>query len=182
VRGAEGIQVVAVLALAGVATGAGLGLLVGLVWALTGAAPLGEWPAAAVALTAVAADVVARLTGRLRPLALGRQVPQLWGRLFGARTTALLYGARLGVGPLTILTTWTWWAALAVGASLGPWPSAAVGAAFALTRTVTMVAAVAGTREGPGMSTRIGAISTMEPVVAWATMVVVGVSGGWVAW
>jgi hypothetical protein len=73
-------------------------------------------------------------------------VPQAWGRIFGARAVAVLYGARLGVGPLTILRTWLWWAALVVGASAGPWWSAATGAAFGLVRTLAML--VAGTRAG----------------------------------
>lgn len=172
---------VAILALSGAATGAAVGLVAALVWAAVGAGPLGGLPAGAIAVAAVVADVAARVGGHPRPLAVHRQVPQVWGRIFGSRTVALLYGARLGVGPLTILTTWTWWAALVVGASLGPWPSAAVGAAYALTRTLTMVIAVVGAGAG-GMSARIAAITRMEPVVAWATMVVVGLTGGVVAW
>lgn len=174
---------VAILALAGTATGGGLGLAAGGAWAVAGLGPLGERTAALIAVVAVVADAAFRLLGHPRPLAIGRQVPQLWGRIFGSRTTALLYGARLGIGPLTILTTWTWWAALVVGASLGPWSSAAVGTAFAVGRTVTMVAAVAGLRAGATMSARLSTITRTERPVAWATMVVVGTMAGTVvAW
>ncbi|HUF32581.1 MAG TPA: hypothetical protein VMN58_05155 [Acidimicrobiales bacterium] len=182
-RGAEGVWVVAVLALAGVATGGLVGLALGAAWAGAGGEPLPPAGAAAAAGVAVVADLAHRTTGRLRPLAVGRQVPQAWGRLFGPGTAALLYGARLGVGPLTILTSWTWWAMLLVAASLGPWASAATGAAFAVARVTTMVVVVAGARSGPAMGRRMAALRHREPVVAWATMGVVGMVGiGALAW
>lgn len=77
----------------------------------------------------------------LPPLSVRRQVPQLWGRIFSARTTALLYGARLGAGPLTILRTWWWWAAFVLGALAGVWWSVLAGVVFGLARVVVMVAA-----------------------------------------
>lgn len=163
-RGAEGIVVTGWLASSGALTGGLVGFAAGLV--------VPELPTAVVlALAAVA--LVLDLAGRPRPLAVRRQVPQLYGRWYGARTVAALYGARLGVGPLTILATWTWWAALVVGASLGPWLSAAVGATFALARTATMLGAVAGTRTGTAMSARIAAVRRARPVVAWITTVAV---------
>lgn len=67
-----------------------------------------------------------------------RQVPQYWGRIFPPRTVAVLYGARLGVGPLTILPTWLWWAATAIAVSRRPWAGAAAGVAFAVSRVITM--------------------------------------------
>ena len=90
--------------------------------------------------------VVAAVLDALRvpTLAVRKQVPQYWGRIFPPRTVAVLYGARLGVGPLTLLPTWLWWAAIVIGASRGPWVGAATGATFAVARTITMW--VAGTR------------------------------------
>ena len=90
--------------------------------------------------------VVAAVLDALRvpTLAVRKQVPQYWGRIFPPRTVAVLYGARLGVGPLTLLPTWLWWAAIVIGASRGPWVGAATGATFAVARTITMW--LAGTR------------------------------------
>ena len=136
-RGATRIQVITVQALAGAATAGALGLLLGSVWPW--ATPW--WLAVVAALL----DVL-----RVRPPAVRKQVPAYWGRIFDPRTVALLYGARLGIGPLTILPTWLWWAALLVGAAQGPWPSALVGATFAITRTITSWAAgEVTTRRGP---------------------------------
>ena len=163
---------VGLLTAAGVASAAVVGLLAGIVWVATGAGALTTGAASALAVGAVLLDAAARRAGRPRPPAVRRQVPQLWGRLFGPGVVAVLYGSRLGVGPLTILTTWTWWAALLVGASLGPWPSAAVGAAFAISRTVTMLVAVAGTRTGPAMATRLSGVRRAQPVVSWVTALV----------
>ena len=163
---------VGLLTATGVASAAAVGLLAGIVWAATGAGALSTGAASVLAVGAVLLDVAARRLGRPRPLAVHRQVPQLWGRLFGPGVVAVLYGSRLGVGPLTILTTWTWWAALLVGASLGPWPSAAVGAAFAISRTVTMLVAVAGTRTGPAMATRVARVRRAQPLVSWVTALV----------
>ena len=168
-RGAEGIVVTGLLALSGALTGAGVGFAAGVAWAVTGLPEAPALVAAGLAAAALGLDAL----GRPRPLAVRRQVPQLYGRWFGARTVAVLYGARLGVGPLTILATWTWWAAFVTGASLGPWPSAALGAVFALARTAAMLAAVAGTRTGTAMSARIAAVGRARPAVAWATAVLV---------
>jgi hypothetical protein len=125
------IQVNLLLALSGALSGALVGFALGLV-------PLPDVTPA----VAVAAAVLDAL--RVPTLAVRRQVPQYWGRIFPPRTVAVLYGARLGVGPLTLLPTWLWWAAMLVGASRGPWIGAAAGATFAIVRTLTMWSA--GTR------------------------------------
>jgi hypothetical protein len=137
VRGAIRFQVIAIQALAGAATAGALGLAVGAAW---------QWDTPWwLALVGALLDVL-----RVRPPSVRAQVPAYWGRIFDARTVALLYGARLGIGPLTILPTWLWWAALLLGASEGPWPSALVGATFAVTRTLTSWAAgEVTTRTGP---------------------------------
>ena len=125
------MQVLSLLALSGATSGALVGFAMGL-------APLPDAPTW-LAIVAAVLDAL-----RVPTLAVRRQVPQYWGRIFPPRTVAVLYGARLGVGPLTLLPTWLWWAALAIGSSRGPWLGAAAGATFAVVRTLTMWAA--GTR------------------------------------
>jgi hypothetical protein len=146
--------VLVLLALAGAGTGALVGWGAGLVWLLSGL------PSASTGAALAAAGVVAALdgVGRWRPPSVRRQVPQLWGRIFGARTVAVLYGARLGVGPATILATWLWWGAAAVAAACGPWVGALVGATFALVRTAVTQLAVAGPAEGGAMSRRMAGV------------------------
>ena len=84
-------------------------------------------------------DVLALTTGRPKPLTGGRQVPQEWTRLLDPRVVAMLFGARLGVGPLTILSTWSWWSFTIGAALLGVGSAALVGATFGFVRlTVTV--------------------------------------------
>src|SRR5688572_29080255 len=122
------IQVNGLLALSGALSGALVGFALGLV-------PMPDAPYW-LAIVAAVLDAL-----RVPTLAVRKQVPQYWGRIFQPRIVAVLYGARLGVGPLTLLPTWLWWAALVVGASRGPWVGAATGATFAIVRTLTMWAA-----------------------------------------
>lgn len=172
VRGAEGMQVALLLAGSGALSGAAAGLVAGVVWAGVGLGRVSPGLTAVVTALAVSADVIAARRGGPRPLAVQRQVPQAWGRLFGARLAATLYGTRLGIGPLTILRTWTWWAALVVGASLGPWPSAAVGATFALARTATTLVVTGRTTDGVAMRRRMTTLRHAEPGVFAATAAV----------
>jgi hypothetical protein len=79
-------------------------------------------------------------TGWPDPPNSGRQVPREWSRLFDPRVTAALYGARLGVGPLTMLSTWTWWSVTIAAALLGPVAAVLVGTAFGFVRLATTVA------------------------------------------
>ncbi len=90
----------------------------------------------AVVALGVALDACHLVTGRFHPPAIGRQVPREWGRLLPPPVTGLLYGARLGVGPLTILSTWLWWSALLAAALIGVWPAVAVSVWFATWRIV----------------------------------------------
>ena len=78
--------------------------------------------------------------GRPSPPTSGRQVPREWGKLFDARIVALLYGARLGVGPLTILSTWTWWSFTIAAALIGPGTGALAGAVFGFVRLMVTIA------------------------------------------
>ena len=169
VRGADGVRVALLLGASGALTGGLVGLVAGSTWRMAGFERLGAVATGLLVVAAVTADLAATRSPRLRPLAVRRQVPEAWGRLFGPRLTATLYGARLGVGPLTILRTWTWWAALLVGASLGPWPSAAAGAAFALTRTLTMLLAGRGASSGLVMRDRMAVLIGAEAAVRAGT-------------
>jgi hypothetical protein len=135
VRGRQRAQVVAVLATSATATGALAGFVLGVVLGV-----LARWAGLVVV---VAAAVLLDLVG-IRPLAVGRQVPRTWTRAFSLSMAAFLYGARLGVGPLTVLNTWLWWGMAAVGAAAGVWWSTAVGALFGLTRILVMVTATRG--------------------------------------
>lgn len=113
------------------------------------------------------ADLALALRGWPRPPSVRRQVPQEWSRLFAPRTVALLYGARLGVGPLTILNTWVWWGALVAAALIGPATTALAGGLFGLTRTgVSLVASEWGR---PAMPERMGALRRRERHAALAT-------------
>ncbi|MEA3075466.1 MAG: hypothetical protein QOF60_374 [Actinomycetota bacterium] len=141
VRGRERFLVVVLLSSTAALTGALAGFFAGVAWSVAG----GGVVTVAACVVAVVGTLVLDVS-RLPPVSVRRQVPQAWGRLFGPPTVAVLYGARLGVGPLTILRTWLWWAALIVGASAGVWWSVAVGALFGLSRVVVML--VAGTRAG----------------------------------
>jgi hypothetical protein len=131
VGGRERFVVGSLLALSSAVTGALTGFAAGVVWTVATLPELGRGAAAAVVVAAAAADLLG-----IRPPSSGRQVPREWSRVFPLRTVAVLYGSRLGVAPLTILNTWMWWAALVVGASLGPWTSVLVGLTFGSTRGV----------------------------------------------
>ena len=170
----------ALLTVTGMLTGGLVGFALGVPWAALSLPPASPVVAGALAAAAVVADLVARRTGRLRPPAIRKQVPLAWGRLLGVRTAALLYGARLGVGPLTILPTWLWWAATAVTVTLGPWWAAAAGALFHLTRTVTMVTAVWGAERS--MSERMALVRRGDAPVATAIAVAVGAWLAVMAW
>lgn len=142
VRGLRRIAVLGVLTIAGVLTGALVGGLVGLAlgWLPEPSAPV---LAVVIGLTALL-DVVGPSA-----LAVGRQVPLEWGRWFSAPTAAALYGARLGVGPLTILTSWTWWTATLLAGTAGPLVGAIAGAVFHVTRVLVMIVGVSGAADAP---------------------------------
>ena len=169
VRGLRRILVLSILTLSGVMTAAVAGLAAGFA--------LG-WmpdPSPVVVALVVAAAGLADLS-RLHPVDLGRQVPSEWGRYFSETTTAALYGARLGVGPLTILTSWTWWAGLILAGLHGPLVGAAVAGVFHLVRVLVMLVGVAGsTRSGPRRSALIARLDRPVALLASAaTLVVAG--------
>lgn len=168
VRGTQRIRVVVLLVLAGVVTGGASAAVLGALWHTLDLPRASVGVAAAIALVAVALDAA-----HVRPLDVRRQVPQLWGRLFSPETVAVLYGARLGVGPLTILTSWLWWAAIAVAVTLGPLAAAVVGASFHLARVVTMLAATAGAQSR--MPDRIASVQRRERRISGAVIALAAV-------
>ncbi len=158
-----------ILTLSGTTTAAATGLAAGL--ALGWLAD----PQSSVIALVVAAAGLADLS-RFHPWDVGRQVPSEWGRFFSEPTTAALYGARLGVGPLTILTSWTWWAGLFLAGLHGPLVAAGVASVFHVVRVVVMVVGVAGsTRSGPRRSALIARLDRPVALLASAaTLVVAG--------
>jgi hypothetical protein len=117
---------------------------------------------------ATALEVSWTCTGRPTPWSVRRQVPQAWSRLFGPATVAVLYGARLGIGPATILATWWWWAATSVSVAAGPGPAAAVGATFGVVRVLVMHLAVVRipvSTAGSAMSARLRRVRQLERTV-----------------
>ena len=110
---------------------------------------------------------MALAVGRPRPPALGRQVPREWGRWLAPGVVAVLYGARLGIGPSTVLSTWTWWSVTVAGALLGPGPAVAAGAGFGLVRmVVTIVVSARLARRRTG----IGSGAVGRPRTGWVAV------------
>ena len=162
------------MTVAGVVSGATVGVLAGLA--------LGWLPDPSPSVVAGVAAMAAMLDAGWRwvpePVDLGRQVPLAWGRLFSPPVSAGLYGARLGVGPTTILTSWTWWAAVGLAAANGPATGALVGAVFHFARVVTMLVA---TSRGAGPA-EMDRLDRMDRPSRWAgvlvtAMVAVGAVG-----
>ncbi|MEM8923296.1 MAG: hypothetical protein AAGD35_07310 [Actinomycetota bacterium] len=185
VRGRTRHHVASILVVAATVSGAVAGLVAAVIvaivrWALAPllvGGPLGPsavadgaslGPTAILVAVAVAADLAVLTIGRPTPLAVGRQVPQAWGRLLAPPVVAALYGARLGVGPLTVLSTWTWWAVTVASAMSGPLPAMVVGATFGLVR-MAVVVAVSATTTADGASARFGGLQRLARP-GWATL------------
>jgi hypothetical protein len=156
------------------ATAGGAGAAVALLAALVARAAGGHAPGRAAVAVVLGAALVLELAwsfgGRPAPWSVRRQVPQVWSRLFGPATVAVLYGLRLGIGPATILATWWWWAATVVSVPAGPGPAALVGATFGVTRVVVMHVAVARLRAPAPARARPGAAATAAAVAAGSPM------------
>lgn len=163
VGGARKARVAVLLVVAGVGSATLLGYVLALPWLALGLPAASPVVLAVVVVLAVAADVLAARTGQPRPTAVSSQVPREWQSLFAPETVAVLFGARLGIGPLTLLPTWLWWAVVGLGLTLGPGASALAGVAFALTRSVVMlVLSEVGRR---AMARRMATVRRAEPLV-----------------
>ena len=141
VRGQRKTLVGGLFVSAGTLSGALLGFVAALPFLILSSP--GPRIVAVIASIGVGLDLIRLATGRPSPPTSGRQVPQEWGRLLGPEAVAVLYGARLGIGPLTILSTWTWWSVLIAASLVGPGTGAAVGAGFGFVRLMVTVAASA---------------------------------------
>ncbi|MEM7339038.1 MAG: hypothetical protein AAF467_10350 [Actinomycetota bacterium] len=132
-------------ALAGFAIAVVLGVVMAAVSATTGVdvAAASPVPAAIMVAVGLMLDGARALLGRPTPWSVGRQVPVEWGRWFAPPVVAVLYGARLGVGPLTMLSTWGWWSALIAAAAIGPVVAVGAGALFGAVRIMVLLAASA---------------------------------------
>src|SRR5690606_3121341 len=106
-------------------------------------------------------DELARRWSAFKPWAVGRQVPREWGIIFPPEAVSVLYGLRLGIAPLTIVASWTWWVAIVAGAFYGPWLSALVGATFGITRIVVSEMSTARTTTAT-MATRMSKVRAIE--------------------
>jgi hypothetical protein len=168
VRGREKAVVAALLAATGIVTGSLVGFAAGVLWLAAPLPDAGPPFVTVVALAAVLADLAYLRLGRPRPWAVGKQVPIEWSSVFSPATVAVLYGGRLGVGPLTILPTWLWWAALLAGAAAGPWVSTLTGAAFAAVRAATMLGVAEHARHS--MAQRMAVLRSWEPATRALTL------------
>lgn len=155
-RGQRKAMIASLLVAAGAAAGALTGFGTGVAWSVTRLPALTPVAFSLLVVMAAVADAA-----RLRPPSSRRQVPRLWSELLDPRVVAVLYGARLGVGPLTILVTWLWWAAALAAASLGPGPATVAGAVFGATRLLVVVAASELLR--PAMPQRMARLRRAEP-------------------
>jgi hypothetical protein len=135
-------------------------------------------------LLAIGLDTAARIGLRwARPLAVFRQVPRNYGHRFGPWRAAVRYGLRMGFGPATILVSWVWWAAFAIGVMSGV-TSIVLGAlAFAVLRALTMAGMTIGVHDGVAMAVRSAAVSRVERgAQRAASIIVVAVSVFAIVW
>jgi hypothetical protein len=108
-------------------------------------------------------DLLSQRTRYFRPLAAHRQVPRQWGHAHGPWRSAARYGFRMGVGPATILSSWTWWSALVLCAS-GGLQSSVVGALiFSTFRFVSSTVATLGPSNGLEMAVRSKTLDAFAP-------------------
>lgn len=118
--------------------------------------------AVVLALTSIVLDRLRRSTGRLRPPAVHTQVPQWWGRRYGPWWAAARYGLRLGIGPATILNTWMWWAGVFIAVFSGPAWAVSATASFVCVRTIVMIGATFGPRDGVSMARRAQQLDRLQ--------------------
>ena len=138
--------------------------LVLLAWAWSAGAHVRAAPevAALLAFASVALDIAHRGGRGPRPFAVHTQVPQWWGHRYGPWWAAARFGLRLGLGPATILTTWTWWAGAMVAGSWGPRWAFLATAAFVCVRSIVSISATFGPRDGLAMAARSRRLDSVE--------------------
>ncbi len=131
----------------------------------------------AVLVAATVAELSWTLTGRPRPWAVNRQVPQSWGHQHGPWKAALRYGPRLAVGPATILTSWAWWAGLvvSVGSERSAWLWFSV--VFVVTRSVFTVTLAGNPSDGIEMAARMARIRSADTAARYLSVCVLVLLG-----
>jgi hypothetical protein len=112
----------------------------------------------------------------LRPLSVNRQVPQSWGHEHGPWKAALRYGMRLGVGPATMLNTWTWWAGAVLAAITSVTVSLVFATIFVCIRTFLTLAVPGSPQNGIELSARMQRWRTTGVRFAWIGLAALGVS------
>jgi sulfite exporter TauE/SafE len=161
-------------AVASVAAGALLGAVLGLVPAPGGRAPLVVL--AVICVAAAALDLRPTLLPTVR-----RQVNEDWLHTYRGWVYGAGFGAQLGLGVVTIVTTAAVYATLAAAALSGsPWAGAAIGAVFGLVRAlpalltwrVTTVARLA------ALSRRIDELATVARRSAVGALLAASVAAG----
>jgi hypothetical protein len=175
VHGGRRRRYVAAVALhvAGAALGAAaLGLVLGASGHLLG----GPWGALGAGLIALVATLYALREARVVSVpivALRRQVPEWWRTFFSPQTSALLYGASLGVGFGTFLSHGTLVVvAVAAALSADPVTGALLCAPFGVARALSAVAA--GARDARAAVGRLDDVAT-TPVARLANLAVLAV-------
>lgn len=118
-----------------------------------------------VCVAVAAVDMVYKRTGRPRPLALHRQVPLGWARRHGPWKGAARYAFRMGLGPATILVSWTWWGAFVLCAVSGVTAAAMGGLVFVVVRFVGSALSTAGVDNGTSMVLRARRLDAVAPSV-----------------
>ncbi len=118
--------------------------------------------------------------GHGRPWSVGTQVPSIWGHTYGPWKAGLRYGLRLGVGPATILTSWTWWGAMAITATSQDLRTAiAIAAVFVIVRSTLTMGVGSGVSNGVEMAKRMQLVIRAERCVTLALtslMIAVGMA------
>jgi hypothetical protein len=107
-------------------------------------------------------------TKRLRPVAVRTQVPQGWGHQHGPWKAALRYGPRLGVGPATLLNTWSWWGGAILSALLGLSSVVWFCVAFVITRSVLTVWVTGNPTDGIALASRMQRWQALNHPTRWA--------------
>jgi hypothetical protein len=154
-------------------------LLVLLVTGVVAALPLqtGVWLAVGrfewirwIATAGVVAEALWITTGRPRPWSINTQVPQSWGHDHGPWKAALRYGFRLGVGPATILNSWSWWVGTAFSARSFT-HGLAFTAMFVTTRSVLTIQVPGDPVDGLVLSQRMAAFRSTESLGRYVGLV-----------
>jgi hypothetical protein len=154
--------------------GAVPGVIAALLVDALGVDPLSPLLGGVFGLLATVLDTAARFGQRwARPLAVFRQVPRDYGHRFGPWRAAVRYGLRMGFGPATILVSWVWWAAFAIGVSSGLTSIVLGTLAFAVLRALTMASATIGVRDGVSMAARSEVIARGERGAQRAASIIV---------